>query len=296
MFQSLVSENSDGLKIYLNHLNAKKDSTPVFFYHVEKSGGITFSNTLGFSLQSKNMHAYRIDIDEELERLKIHAPKLSLISTHSKFGVHSELNLTKLRLVTFLREPFARVLSDYTYTCMRASEKPSLEGFGKHFRQPRLHNLMTKQLCPLEYFEGASTQAFENLKANFFAFGTSAHIDAMLDLLITQFDLPNVLTARLNTTTPKYKLVADEFKEEVLELNSDDAKLFELVTKQPRIPTLELPNEFVVDESTILLHEFEKETKSLTSAKMYPTSAVYEAFSRAKASGVKLSIEMLMGK
>ena len=85
--------------------------------------------------------------------------------SHLNYGSHQDFH-QDFNLATMLREPFKRALSNYTYSCMRKQQKPSIDGFKAYFREPEQINMMNKQLTP-DPLQINAQNTFKNLSENF---------------------------------------------------------------------------------------------------------------------------------
>ena len=68
--EGFINKVNNNFRIYQNYINSSKSRTPIFFYHVPKSGGLSFANTLGIAMRSAGLSFSRADTPSHLESLK----------------------------------------------------------------------------------------------------------------------------------------------------------------------------------------------------------------------------------
>lgn len=207
----------------------------LMFYHIPKTGGLYVYNALGSALMllsnlTKASHpsfpgfeVARIDAREEMERVK----SLSLVGTHLPYGWHLDYKTNPpFQLFTLLRDPFERVLSNYTYNCMRGDKKPQAAEFLEFAARSENCDTMVRHFCggaPDSRLDVA--QAVGILEHDFLAYDTVEHIPEMVEGLLTYANLPNVMIGgRINYTMAEYKLDAAELRPQVEALNRADAE------------------------------------------------------------------------
>ncbi|WP_164518163.1 sulfotransferase family 2 domain-containing protein [Pseudoalteromonas rubra] len=245
-------------------------------------------------MRAKGAASTRADTQAHLSKINS-ARDYALISSHLNYGLHKELGADDFRLVTFLRDPYKRVLSAYTYNCMRAQQRVSLAGFEAFFKQEENQNVASKQLSPGDYAPGCSSEIFQLLEQNFHVYGTNEHIDKSISYFLTTLDLSNVLTERINQTLPQYRLDASKYQAEVMELNQDDQTLFELVRANPRVPECGGSGVQEMSMSSVIMHETEKELASKTRLVQVGTPVLVNALHQAQQHGQQLTFNQLLG-
>lgn len=251
------------------------DRRPFFLYHLPRSGGLTFFNVLHGAF----LHAYDAKkeqlvvrpplcrrIDEDLDpKGDVFKRSILMLCGHVPFGYHKDIG-TDFQLLTFIRDPFERILSEYTRDCMRANVEPSLDTFKLYYRQEEHVNFMNRQLHPEAYLTKMKKSdvgaTIENLQNNFSVFGTVEHIIPMIQYFLSIYGFPNVLFENLNQTQKRYHLDALSCKDEIMELNQADYELHSYVQFCPRIPKLNLQSTIVKDFS-ILIYEHEKQKNAI---------------------------------
>lgn len=263
----------------------------LMFCHIPKTGGMFVHNCLSSALllQSRlaaaanpgfpGFQAYRIDKPEDKERLNF----LSLVASHLPYGWHREYDSSPpFELFTLVRDPFDRVLSGYTYNCMRNGNTPVMEEFLAYAALPENCNNMVR------YFSGGEldspldvARVLAILNNDFLAFDTMAHITGMIEGLLTHANLPNVMVkGKINFTLDAYKLDASAIRPEIEALNRADAELYAEIEARPR--RLPLPDGQRYHPATVLLREVGGSEASLTALQSIGTAQLLDVVARAK--------------
>lgn len=217
---------------------------PVFFYHLPKCGGMTVHSVaveawrcvINYAESNLEIVVGRLDAPEEICR---NQQPYAYLSSHLPFGIHRQLPGDPY-LLTVVREPVARVLSQYTYSRMRSGLPVSADECRAFFCREENTNVMVKSLAgkaaeqPL--IDGDLHRARHNLDRHFSFVGTTDDITEICEAYLRLCGLPNVLSQRINRTAPGYQLATDDFAEEIRALNAADAELFDDV--QARGPVI----------------------------------------------------------
>ena len=227
------------------------DRTPLFFYHIPKTAGLTFRNVLITSMLFADRHWGRQDFPHNREEIfswneeySEHWFKLqhNFVSAWRPFGFHQNFE-QKFNLVTIFREPFARVVSRFRYKCYFGEFECSDAGFRQFFTMEKNCNHQTKLISGVGdtrpiYGDDLQT-ALLNLD-QFYAYCTIGEVDDFLTELLSIYGLPNVVGQRNNVSLEQYKLDWDKFKDEVLAANALDTQLYDYVVKNPKRPDVSL--------------------------------------------------------
>lgn len=272
-------------ELYRSRASAQATAHPVFFYHIPKCGGMTV-HSLAFHAWSLFVAAAgitqkpliaRCDTPENFQSLQ--GQHYIFISSHMPYGTHTQLRGRPL-LMTFLRDPVKRVLSNYTYDQMRADAPVSLDGFAKFFEKEENTNVIAKLLSgkteeqKLAY--GDAEQAKFTLDNEFAFVGTTAHIKAICERYLQYCGLPNVLSQVINPTLEKYTLDIADVADEVRERNADDQMLFEHVRDRgvvmPDVPDAGEAASDSLNALTVLISERGGQEGSMTSSRLVPTA------------------------
>ncbi len=250
---------------------------PLFFYHVPRTGGISFYHALSGAIRFVNNQADRLGaLGSDTEVLRFDAPRpdrhhfragYALVASHNAFGFHRKFRQSFL-LTTIIRDPFGRVRSDYTYTCMRRQKTGSEEEFRASFRSEININRAVKQLAGHTHFDQPAPpdiylRAIDTLTEQFHSYVTHHEISALIGLYLSYYRLPNIIMDRINTTTPDYRLAADACRGELDALNDQDVRLYDFVRNQPRRPDLGLCSR-ASHPVTVILNEVSNTDRSVT--------------------------------
>jgi len=264
-----------------------------YIYHLPKTGATTVYSSLRSSFETHFKilqngipnyippHIERIDDARalEVERFPLTS---ALIASHHPYGFHKKFTQS-FKLITVLRDPYRRVLSSYTYDCMRRGVLPNTEGFIAFFRSEENRNMMTKQLSGLARPNVASSKdlqkAIDHLKQEFFIYGTTQHISKIISTLLKMNKMPNIICDHLNKTEDKYLMDGKEFEQEIRELNAIDQELFAFVEGNPRVDIdlgdsdLPLPPH----QLTVLIKEVENATDGAKAeVKVFETDGLFQ--------------------
>jgi hypothetical protein len=219
------------------------DIVPVFLYHVPKTGSLSLYSAMRWAAEC----AFRLirwqnpqfappamgRIDSDTNSPEVLGRRYALIASHVGWPFHSKFQ-TRFRLITVLRDPVRRVVSAYTYACMRSRSRPDSAAFPEFFRAAENRNVAVRQLTPGG--EADADAAFARLERDFWMYGLSEHVGAIASAWLTCCGLPNVLMDRLNTTRPEYRIDPRPFADEIAERNAADLRLYRRVQEAPRLP------------------------------------------------------------
>jgi hypothetical protein len=265
----------------------------LMFYHIPKTGGLYVYNALGSALMllsqlTKSSHPQfpgfevgRIDAREEMARIN----SLWLVGTHLPYGWHLDYKFaTPFKLFTLVRDPFERVLSNYTYNCMRSDKKPVVAEFLEFAALPENCDTMVRHFCggaPDSQLD--VTRALGILERDFLAYDTIEHIPEMVEGLLTYANLPNVMVGgKINFTMSEYKLDAAELRPQVEALNRADAEFYAEIKANPR--RLPLPANESYYPLTVLLKESGARDGSQTRIQSVRTEQLLEVVAKAATS------------
>jgi hypothetical protein len=248
---------------------------PLFFYHVPKTGGLSFFVALCAANTFVNKRGDRLGAlgpDTRVERFDEPPPHrrdyqeaYALLVSHGAFGLHRRFRQSFL-LTTIVRDPFGRVRSDYTYNSMRKGRPVSGPGFEAMLRDEANRNRGVKQLAGQDRFDqpaspGLYEKAVETLDRAFHSFGTHQDVSRLIGLYLSYYRLPNILMDRVNTTTPAYQLDATPWRAEIEARNDQDLLLYEYVRANRRIPELALASP-ACHPVTVIVNEVDNSDRS----------------------------------
>jgi len=236
----------------------------LMFYHLPKTGGSYVYNSLSGALlllsqiiaannpRFPGFKYDRIDKPEAKEWIK----HLWLVATHLPYGWHFDYQpQPPFQLFTLVRDPFERVLSDYTYTCMRKGKRTSKEEFLEFAALEENRNIMVRHFCggdPASPLDVAGVMRI--LERDFLAYDTTEHIPELIEGLLNHANLPNVMVqGRINYTLDEYKLDASDLRPRIEAENRADLELYAEIQARPR--QLPIPAGESYHPATILMQE-----------------------------------------
>jgi hypothetical protein len=257
----------------------------LMFYHLPKTGGSYVYNSLSGALLllsqiiAANNPGFpgfkydRIDKPEAREWLK----HLWLVATHLPYGWHFDYQpQPAFQLFTLVRDPFERVLSDYTYTCMRKGQRTTVEEFLEFAALEENRNIMVRHFCgdtPDSPLDVANVMRI--LERDFLAYDTTEHIPEMIEGLLNHANLPNVMVqGRINYTLDEYKLDAADLRPRIEAENRADLELYSEIQAHPR--RLPIPGGETYHPATILMQETGGSEGSMTLFQSVATAQVLD--------------------
>jgi hypothetical protein len=263
----------------------------LMFYHIPKTGGLYVYNAVGSALLllsqlTKASHPRfpgfemaRIDSREDMGRVN----SLSLVGTHLPYGWHLDYkSAPPYQLFTLVRDPFERVLSNYTYNCMRSGKKPSAAEFLEFAALPENCDTMVRHFCggtPASRPDVA--HALGILERDFLAYDTVEHIPDMIEGLLTYANLPNVMVGgKINYTMDEYKLDAAELRPQIEALNRADVEFYAEIQAHPR--RLPIPASEGYHPATVLLRESGASEGSQTRIQSVKTDVLLDTITRSR--------------
>ena len=251
--------------------------SPLFIYHVPKTGTTTVyaaphrALAVAYAGRRQAFPDFeppmigRLDDPALLTESGVIEGRFGLVASHLPYGFHRRFG-HDFQLMPLLREPFARIVSGYTYACMRAASAPTQDGFQAHFEAAENRNAATRQLG------GSAEAAIDNLERDFNLFGTVEHIHTALERLLGTMNLPNVLIERLDATAPEYRLDLSPFRDTVRALNAEDVALFDHIAQSPRVPS-PLPSR-PPHPLSVLVRETDNNRQSTIETRVVPTGSL----------------------
>ena len=222
------------------------DAPPFLFLHIPRTAGTTLNCLLErhFPPEAVLSLYSRADFDRHAHMDGESLSRLRLIQGHVLLGDYERFTLYDMpvRVFTFLREPVARVISEYHFlrTWPESQMYALLNGEGISLAQyvtsdHRLlrykgSNFMTRVLSgldPAERPEEALATAMANLRDRVAFFGLTESFNASLLVLAEAMGLGDLLYERQNVLRRPQKERADGAERElVAERNSLDAALY----------------------------------------------------------------------
>lgn len=263
----------------------------LMFYHIPKTGGSYVYNSLGGALlllsqiitaNNPRFPGFKSDRIDTLEA-KAWVDHLWLVATHLPYGWHRDYKLNPaFQLFTLVRDPFERVLSDYTYNCMRSGKRPAVEEFLDFAVLDENRNSMVRHFC------GGNPDCRPDvakgigiLERDFLAYDTTEHIPDMIEGLLNHANLPNVIVeGKINYTFDEYKLDAAELRPRIEAENRADLEFYSEVQAHPR--RLPVPAGEEYHPATILIKETGGSERSFTRFQSIATAQLLETVARSQ--------------
>ncbi len=233
-------------KFVPSFLIASKETKPLFFNHIEKTGGTTLTGILAsitvcwgkqyrfidmeYGLGLKPIPSkMRQDIISELRHDNILA-----IAGHSHYGFHLNFG-TAFNLVTVVRNPIDRVVSEYFWKCRYNRNDISQEDFAVHLKQEKSRNVCAKYVSGQNGF-GNEGKILDRCKQNlerYFAFCTTENLDRMASFILTRYGSGGVVfNDSKKETDPRKQEFKEQFEDQIIKLNEVDYSLYRYVQEK----------------------------------------------------------------
>lgn len=233
-------------KFVPSFLIVSKETKPLFFNHIEKTGGTTLTGILAsitvcwgkqyrfidmeYGLGLKPIPSkMRQDIISELRHDNILA-----IVGHSHYGFHLNFG-TAFNLVTVVRNPIDRVVSGYFWKCRYNRNDISQEDFAVHLKQEKSRNVCAKYVSGQNGF-GNEGKILDRCKQNlerYFAFCTTENLDRMASFILTRYGSGGVVfNDSKKETDPRKQEFKEQFEDQIIKLNEVDYSLYRYVQEK----------------------------------------------------------------
>jgi len=228
-----------------NHL----DNQPlIVFSHIPKSAGTSFNSAIIAAYGQKGVENCLVGriYSTNLLEIKDKITKFENNGLSVKGFISSTIpNITintfnvPVRLITIIRGAVDRVISHYTYQCMREKTPSSISGLIEFYKSEDNQNVSCKTLMGKSNIkEGDGKACYELLQELYYAYCPVNKINTLTMSVLSTEGLPNVVIAKENYTLPEYKLTAipEDVIKDILNLNLEDNILSEYVLNNYRIP------------------------------------------------------------
>ena len=216
----------------------KRDETSqplVAFVHIPKTAGGTLKSVFADTYGRDQVHAagnYLVDPKKTVVTATRHRPGLRITIGHVPYGLYQPFLPPDTLYITFLRDPFVRVISHYfRHLEGKVGTRTLEEAFESG--NPAVTNLMTRFLCGFPEILGPLPDtALDDAKANLesFAFvGFQERFDESLVLLQRRLGMPATAygTSRhVNPDRPSSEEVGPEAMALIERYNQLDAELY----------------------------------------------------------------------
>jgi hypothetical protein len=227
------------------------------FVHVPKTAGSSMQAELSAILSpSANIEidyadtsgrSYQVRFDEAVQKfIETHREKKYRFATGHILARHLDMireGIPDLRLFSTIRNPVARIVSDYRYqrsnmNVARDAFIASTPDFETYIARPHVHNKTARHLVPKALIDaGDKAGAVKYVMDNFAFIGLQESYPLTLRTLTTLMGNPRTVEAkvRVNSEGDENKVeMTPELEERLRELNNMDVVLFNRFTQQWR--------------------------------------------------------------
>lgn len=261
----------------------------LMFYHIPKTGGSYVYNALSGALllfsqiiiaNNPRFPGFKSDRIDKPEA-KAWLDHLWLAATHLPYGWHLDYKShPPFQLFTVVRDPFERVVSDYTYTCMRSGKRPAVEEFLDFSALEANRNIMVRHFCGGNLDSHLDVaRVMDILERDFLAYDTTHHIPEMIEGLLNYANLPNVMVeGKINYTLDEYKLDVAGLRSQIEAENQADLELYAEIRDHPR--RLSIPAGETYHPATILMRETGSSEGSMTLFQSIATGPLLEVIAQ----------------
>ena len=234
---------TDGSYFSENHLGR---DTLLYFLHIPKTAGSSF----GVEMRSRLTPNYKILIDYGESKLPIavqrhmlfanflamkNRQRLRFVSGHIPFQNACTVALAapNVRFVTFLRDPMARIISDYRYQLsdahpLHAKFAASYPNFGSYIEHRGANEKMYHFLC---LYRGESVEdVISRMERTFMLVGTLEHYELCFEIvtaLIGKMQKPSVETNKGDSKKTLPVAPSNKEIQRVREKNPNDYRIYQ---------------------------------------------------------------------
>ncbi|MCB0806056.1 MAG: sulfotransferase family 2 domain-containing protein [Bacteroidales bacterium] len=215
-----------------------KNHIELISIHIPKTAGTSFRNILKKSFGEEKVA--RLDIKNDPLQVEVDSlpftdsklpPKIRVIHGHFKYPDLEQLFEIKpgTPVVTWLRDPVQRVVSNYFYLSKRLHEELDEKGKGLNILAKMEKSLM--EYARAEINRNRISKFLTGIKLDQLDFvGIMEHYAEDLEIFKRTFDLPDLEIFEHNVTGTK-KEVCEADLEEIKQLNTEDISLYEIALK-----------------------------------------------------------------
>ena len=219
---------------------------PLFFNHIEKTGGTTLTGILVYIAMcyGKQYRIFRVEYGLGLEPMptkvrqniisELRHNNILAIAGHSHYGFHLNFG-TAFNLVTVVRNPIDRVVSEYFWKCRYNRNDISQEDFAVHLKQEKSRNVCAKYVSGQNGF-GNEGKILDRCKQNlerYFAVCTTENLDRMASFILTRYGSGGVVfNDSKKETDPRKQEFKEQFEDQIIKLNEVDYSLYRYVQEK----------------------------------------------------------------
>ncbi len=262
------------------------------FIHIQKCAGIDFElpykAALKYHCKMNNKFSYTSRADDEgtfkniiTSFQEIQTKSYNCNQMHGILASHlgikrlfKEKIVPKDHVITILRPPIERLLSLFSYNCMRANRLPELDEFMDFISQP---DNINKICFSLDTEEDSPVDTLENkIRESFFACIDVGRSKFLLGELLGRNHLPNVLKENINQTLPDFKLKKEDLPDSSLKkisrLNAKDLDLYQRFKTVPLEPEILITGK--INFETLLISDNQTQERSKSSSIVIKTDPI----------------------
>ena len=229
---------------YLQNAKNLTKIRPYLFFHIPKSAGMSLVSGITSCFEemkrelpyqvwygrsdSPKAQDDQVGIQAARQCIQEHGADSvgGFIGSHSPMMVVEEAQI-EFKMITVLRSTVDRVLSAFSYDCMRCNKIPSAIGLQEFINRPKQINVTVKTLLGIESLTGGEADIAANLlKEYFYAYCFIEDINLLISSILSLENLPNLHIGRENRTidTFRYQPTDSEILQ-IKQLNQEDEAL-----------------------------------------------------------------------